>query len=424
MRLKIVILLGVCVLLASCESKAPAPRQDTIAFSETDLEQGRYLAALGNCSACHTAGEAASLGGGVAFPVVGGLFDSPVGTVYSANISSDRETGIGAWSFDDFTLAMRDGVSKDGSYLYPVFPYTHFRALNNQDLFALYAFLKSSKPVRYTPPEDELPFPLSVRSLLVVWKFLVADREPFRYDANRSETWNRGAYLVLGVGHCGACHTPRNILLGEKTGQLLGGGVLYDRVADDKVRRWSAVNLTPAKAGLKAWSTADIERYLRTGHSTRAGVFGPMNDVVAGGTRYLTSGDAAAIAEFLKSLTPLEEKAYTPPPLDLRQAGQDIYRTHCAECHRDSGLGGFLKAPPLVGSAIVQSADPSSLINVVLYGAHVDPALPAPFGAWESMKGFGQKLDDPQVAALASFLRSEWGHEASRVDPEEVARQR
>ena len=191
-----------------------------------------------------------------------------------------------------------------------------------------------------------------------------------------------------------------------------------------KFRRWSAVNLTSAKAGLQAWSNRDIENYLRTGHSSRAGSLGPMNKVIAGATQYLTSEDAAAIAEFLKSLAALQEEEQPPLSISARNAGLNEYREHCAECHKESGRGGFMKAPPLVGSAIVQSADPTSLINVILYGAHVDSRLPAPFGAWESMKGFQRKLDDAQVASLATYIRSDWGHQASSVEPDVVRQQR
>jgi mono/diheme cytochrome c family protein len=417
-------LIAVFAALASCGEQAPIVGGDVRDATELDVEHGRYLAAVGNCVSCHTSQDSLPLGGGVAFAVAGSPFDSPVGKVYSTNISPDVETGIGLWTLNEFSRAMRQGVSRDGRHLYPVFPYTHFGSLTDQDIFSLFAFLQRERPIRFRPPESELPFPLNFRPLLAVWKFFYLRDHSFDHDEWKSESWNRGAYLVLGVGHCGACHSPRNLMLAERSDARLGGGVIFDEVEPGKIRRWSAVNLTPAKAGLQAWSKKDIESYLRTGHSSKAGSFGPMNKVIADGTQSLTPDDAAAIGEFLKSLAPLEEEAHPPPSLEVAKMGENLYREHCAECHKDSGRGGFLKAPPLLGSAIVQSADPSSLINVVLYGAHPDSRLPAPFGAWESMKGFQQKLSDAEVAALASFLRSEWGHQASSVEADEVARQR
>ncbi len=410
--------------LVSCAEDAPVLERDLRNVSELDIEHGRYLASVGNCVSCHTSKEGPALGGGVSFAVTGGLFDSPIGHIYSSNISPDSETGIGAWTLGEFARALREGVSRDGRHLYPVFPYTHFSSLTDRDIFALFVFLRRSEPVRYEPPKNELPFPLNVRSMLALWKFFDGSGEPFEYDEWKSEAWNRGAYLTLGLGHCGACHSPRNVMLAERSSARLSGGFLFDEVEPGKIRRWSAVNLTPAKAGLQSWSTNDIANYLRTGHSSKAGSFGPMNKVIAGGTQNLTPEDAAAIAEFLKSLSPIEEKAGAPPSAGTRKIGSDVYEEYCSECHKASGRGAFMKAPPLVGSAIVQSADSSSLINVILYGAHPDSRLPAPFGAWESMKGFRQKLDDTQVAALASYLRAAWGHDASSVEPEDVKRQR
>jgi mono/diheme cytochrome c family protein len=417
-------LLTLILALVSCTEQAPVVDRDLRNASESDVEYGRYLAAIGNCASCHTAKDGPPLGGGVAFQVAGGPFDSPIGSIYSTNISPDVETGIGGWTLNDFARAMRQGVSRDGRYLYPVFPYTHFAALTEQDLFALFVFLKGEKPVRHRPPENDLPFPLNIRPLLAGWKYFFGQSASFEFDEWKSERWNRGAYLTLGLGHCGACHSPKNLMLAERDNARLGGGFIFDEVEPGKIRRWSAVNLTPAKAGLQAWSSKDIENYLRTGHSSKAGTFGPMNKVIAGGTQSLTPEDAAAIAEFLKSLASIEEETHRSPPLEIVKQGADLYGEHCSECHKDSGRGGFMKAPPLAGSAIVQSADPSSLINVILYGAHPDGRVPAPFGAWESMKGFQQKLDDGEVAALSSFIRSQWGHQASTVEADEVQRQR
>jgi mono/diheme cytochrome c family protein len=417
-------LLVLSLILASCARHAPVSERDINNVSELDIEYGRYLATIGNCVSCHTSNNGPPLGGGVVFTVGGGIFDSPIGVIYSSNISSDIETGIGGWTLDEFARAIREGVAPGGRHLYPVFPYTHFSALTDKDIFALFAFLKRAEPVRYRPPDNDMPFPLNIRSLLAVWKFFGGTSSAFDYDEWKSESWNRGAYLTLGIGHCGACHSPRNLIMAERSDRRLGGGFIFDEVQPGKIRRWSAVNLTPAKAGLQSWSRKDIAAYLRTGHSSKAGAFGPMNKVIAGGTQNLTSDDAAAIAEFLKSLAPLEEKTYPPPSPAMIDKGSEVYGAYCAECHKDSGRGGFMKAPPLAGSPIVQSSDPSSLINVILYGAHPDSRLPASFGSWESMKGFERKLGDLEIAALTSYLRSQWGHEASSVEVDQVKTQR
>ena len=391
---------------------------------EALVAEGRYLAALGNCAVCHSSGKGPPFGGGVAFPIAVDWSSAPLGTVYSSNISPDLETGIGEWTLADFSRAMRKGVSRSGKHLYPAFPYTAFAGLSEEDMAAIFAYLRSLAPVRHRPPENDLPFPIGWRGSLAVWKWLYADRGIHRPDGTRSAEWNRGAYLVRALGHCGACHSPRNLLLASMPDRALSGGIHFHPVSQGKVRLWAAVNLTPASTGLGAWSRDDIASYLRIGHSPKAGRFGPMDRVISEGTRHLTEDDAAAIAEYLKSLPPIEGETAAAPAPEQRERGLALYTEHCEDCHMGSGRGNFFKAPPLAGSAVVQAPAPFSLINIVLYGAAVPDDVAAPYRLWEDMVPYRDKLSDAEVAALGNYVRSAWGNRGGLITAEDVARQR
>jgi mono/diheme cytochrome c family protein len=287
-----------------------------------------------------------------------------------------------------------------------------------------------------------MPFPFSVRGLLAGWNILFF--EPGRYAPNaaRSAEWNRGAYLTQGLGHCGACHTPRNILGGERSSQALTGGEFLEEIADEvvdgkitpmdetTVRSWSAANLTSAPGGLAAWSLEALAAYLRTGHSARAAAFGPMSAVIGNSTSHMTDQDIHAIAVYLKSLPPATQGTPAKPAAALVAAGEIVYGTRCGDCHLPSGLGmprvtgadASKTAPPLAGSAALQAPSPATLINVILYGAH-EAALTD--GSWPKMNGFELSvgLDDEQIAALCTFVRSSWGNQAGAVDAGDVAKQ-
>lgn len=396
-----------------------SPAQD-----EALVAKGRYLAALGNCASCHTRNGGPPFGGGVAFPIAVDWSGEPLGTVYSSNISPDSETGIGDWTLADFSRAMRAGVSRSGEHLYPVFPYTAFAGLTREDMAAIFAYIRSLEPVRSSPPQNDLPFPLDWRGSLAVWKWLYADRGVHRPDGTRSAEWNRGAYLVRALGHCGACHSPRNLLLAEIPERALSGGIHFHPVSTDKERLWAAVNLTPASTGLGAWSTDDIANYLKTGHSPKAGRFGPMDSVIAEGTRHLTENDAVAVAEYLKSLPPIEGDTESVPDPGQWEPASAIYAEHCEDCHMASGRGNLFKAPPLAGSAVVQAPSPYSLINIVLYGAAVPDDVAAPYRLWEDMAPYRDMLSDAEIAALGNYLGSAWGNRGGLVTEEDVARQR
>jgi mono/diheme cytochrome c family protein len=394
----------------------PLPRPAAPAFNPAtaSVERGRYLATIGNCAACHTAPGKPALAGGV-------KFETPFGLIYSTNITSDVDHGIGGWTYAQFHDSMKHGVRPDGSHLYPVFPYTSFAKLQDEDIASLYAFFRTVEPVAQVNRENDLAFPFSNRSLLHFWKRLHHSSAPFQPDNTKSEAWNRGAYLVEGVAHCGACHTPRNPLGGLNERRALHGGVYVDQVATGAYRSWSAPDLTPGPHGLRHWNEKDIALYLTEGKNSHAIVHGPMTEVIDS-TRHLTAADAGAIGAYLKGVAPSAER------LDLSmfrpgiRAGETVYTVHCGTCHLPDGKGDKVLGVSLAGNALVQAKDPSSLINVILYGPDLPPP---PFSTQRTkMKPFGKRLSDEDIAALATYLRSSFGNNASAVSSAQVRRQR
>ena len=383
------------------------------------VRRGRYLAIAGDCVSCHTRADGAPFAGGLAF-------HTPFGTVYSPNITPDPQTGIGGWSEVEFGRALRQGIGKNGEHLYPVFPYPYFTKISDADVGALYAFLRAIPAVKYAAPVNDMTFPFGQRALLRVWKSLYFQEGRFSADEAKSAEWNRGAYLVEGLGHCSACHSPRNYLGGEKTDELMTGGV-YQESLDDRPIDWSAVNLTSGKNGLQSWSLQDLTNYLKLGYSPHASVHGPMISVVMNSTRNLTREDDEAIATYLKATAPNRQNDSRPPPEHLVGMGETLYSIHCGTCHLPTGLGSDSTAPPLAGSSVVLTPNPASMINIVLRG----PVLPdQPPSAewqnrkWQSMPAFGEKLSDEEAAALLSYVRSAWNNKEGTVTVEQVAKQR
>ena len=398
------------------QAEAPAPAEAPAV--DPLIQRGEYLARLGNCISCHT------VHGGE--PFAGGLsFKTPymfLGTMYSTNITPDEETGIGRWTEADFIKAMHTGEGPNGSF-FPAFPYTAFTKVSEEDVKAIYAYLRTVKPVKVEAPSNSFAF-VAGRLGMKIWNALFF--EEGRYVANpaESEEWNRGAYLVNGLGHCGACHTPRNLLLAEKTAENLWGAVVPDIVLEGQYRPWFAVNLTQTKnGGLGAWSVDDIRRYLKTGHNRWAGTFGPMNEVIANSLSHMTDEDAKAMATYIKSLPPAPDSPAMQISEDEKKVGEELYLKHCEECHARSGRGGFMKAPPVAGSAVVQGRDPASLINIILYGAEPAKGLNPP-GAWESMRSFRDRMTDAEIAAVANYVRSSWNNTGSKITAQDVAKQR
>ncbi len=384
-----------------------------LAQEDPVLARGRYLVAAGNCISCHTRPDGVPFTGGVAF-------DTPFGTLYSTNITPDDETGIGTWTADDLRRALHEGIAPGGRALFPAFPYTAFTKVTDEDVDAIYAYLRSLTAERSSAPGNSLAF--GQRWPIKLWNKLFFKPGRFAEDASRSAEWNRGAYLVEGLGHCSACHSPRNAAMAEIAKKAYAGGVLQDKVGDGgPVRRWSAVNLTSAREGLGTWPLEDLAKYLNTGLSLHAGSFGPMNDVITNSLKRLTIADAHAMAVYLKSL-PAQDSGSPIVTPEQAKSGEAIYKDRCATCHQSSGRGGFFTGPPVAGSAVAQADDPAALINVILYGPETAKGIAT--GSWETMKPFKDLLSDDEVASVANYLRGSWGNRGRPVAASEVARQR
>jgi mono/diheme cytochrome c family protein len=413
-------ILGAAVLAVLLVREAPKAdsSQGSAAVEDSALvERGRYVALAANCASCHTRPGGAPFAGGVAF-------EAPLGTIYSTNITSSLDHGIGKWTAQDLRRALHEGIAADGSRLFPAFPYTSFTQMTDEDVDALYAYMRTVEADDYQPPGNDFVF--NQRWAMAIWNALFFEPARYRADPTQTPEWNRGAYLVGALGHCGACHTPRNRFLAEESERAYHGSTLRESVATDKVRDWSAINLTSSADGLKTWSVDDLTKYLHTGFSLRGGSWGPMNEVVSNSTSKLTLEDARAMATYIKSLPPKTLPEGTPAhePVTEEQAalGQSIYQDRCEKCHGTSGRGGMFSGPPLAGSAVVQSADPDSLINAVLYGAI--PAQGMKLGAWETMKPYAEVLSDTEIANVANYVRGSWGNTAPAVDAARVAKQR
>ncbi|CAG4894576.1 molybdopterin cofactor-binding domain-containing protein [Paraburkholderia gardini] len=392
--------LGALALAPAALAPVTAPLAGT--FAPELIARGKVLAAAGDCAVCHTARN------GV--PNAGGLpLDTPFGTVYSTNITPDAQTGIGNWSLEAFVRAMREGIHRDGHRLYPAFPYTSFRNVSDDDLKALYAYLMSQTPVHARPPETKLAFPLSVRPLMAVWNGLFLQRNTVTHDASQSVQWNRGAYLVNGLGHCGACHTPRNALGAEKTGAaFLAGGT-----ADG----WHAPALTSLSDAPVPWTEDELFSYLRSGHARLHGVAaGPMAAVVSE-LSALPDEDVRAMATYLASMTPAQPNA-NPEALareyerasgtrDIASAagaGARLFDGACAACHHTgSGPELFGAHPSLALNTNVHSTAPDNLIRVILDGI-VSPARPE----LGTMPAYRDSFNDAQVAEIVSYMRGQF----------------
>jgi mono/diheme cytochrome c family protein len=381
--------------------------------------QGEYLARAGDCVACH------SVAGGKAF--AGGLkMGSPLGAIYSTNITPDRETGIGSYSLEDFDRAVRGGVAKDGHRLYPAMPYPSYAKLTNADVAALYDFfMKEVSPAHQANLQNEIPLLLSFRWPLAVWNFVFTTSRSYAAKSDHGADWNRGAYLVQGLGHCGACHTPRGIAWQEKA--LDDGSSIY--LSGALLDAWYAPDLRgDVRTGLGTWSKDDLADFLKYGHNRSETAFGSMIDVVNNSTPYLSDGDINAIAVYLKSLpATFTEQTVTyddATTAALRsghasQPGATIYNGSCATRHGFDGKGFGAYMPALAGSPVVLDHDPPSLINLVLNGSTplVVKGTPDPY----RMPQFRQQYSDQEIADVVTFIRNGWGNKAPVVTAVEVA---
>jgi mono/diheme cytochrome c family protein len=373
------------------------------------IERGRYLTTLSDCEGCHTTPGGRPFAGGVAL-------QTPFGTLIGPNITPDTDTGIGNWSDDEFVSALQDGRGRNGTRLYPAMPYTAYTKMSRDDILAIRAYLNTVTPVHNRVNANQLPFPFNIRLAMMVWNWLNFTPGRFVADPHQSAEWNRGAYLVQGPGHCGACHTPKTALGGDKTDAPLAGATLQG---------WFAPNITANQHnGIGRWSKDDLVQYLKTGANNVTLASGPMAEAVTHSTSQMKDADVAAIATYL--LGTGQGQADKPAPLaadnPTMKAGAAIYKDACAACHQDNGQGNAQLFPRLAGSSIVQSDDSTTLGRVVLEGSRAIATSSAPTAP--AMPAFDWRLDNDQVAAVLTYIRNSWGNAAPAVSGAMVAKQR
>lgn len=383
--------------------------------SLTPVDRGAYLARAGNCAHCHTAPGGTPYAGGRA--VV-----TPFGDVYAGNLTPDRKTGIGSWSADDFWRAMHQGRSRDGRLLYPAFPYPAFTGIRREDSDALFAYLMQLPPVEQTNRAHTLRWPYSTQAALQVWQWLYFSPAPWTPEPQRSAEWNRGAYLVQTLAHCGSCHTPRNRFGATNEGRAFAGALMPDGL-------WYAPSLRSIdEAGVQQWSVDDVARLLRSGRATRGTAQGPMAEVVLHSTQHLSDTDLVAMGQYLKSLSVLpatdDAVALAPraPDARLMQSGAAIYEKHCADCHGKQGEGMAGAFPALAGQRAVLMENSHNLLQSLLYGGYGASTRTAPLP--HGMPPFMLTLNDIEAAAVLTYIRNAWGNAAPEVTPLDVQRQR
>jgi mono/diheme cytochrome c family protein len=387
------------------------------------IARGEYLARAADCFSCHTTAGGQPYAGGVPFKL-------PFGTIYAPNITPDKATGIGDWSDADFARAMRRGAGKHGEMLYPAFPYASYALMPTDDVLAVKAYLFSLPPIRATAPQNTLSFPYNQRYLMRAWRLLFVPGHHFQPDQSKSPQWNRGAYLVEALGHCGDCHTPRNLLFGLDNGRKFAGAITAG---------WTAYNISSdAKTGIGAWSGAQIASYLSRGHAPgRSSAAGPMAEAVENSLHYLTEQDIAAMVTYLKTVPPQqsEESAavdLNPPAAKAPNAyepimqanaggslGQHIFEQACASCHGWNGQGLQTPEAGLIGNHTVNDPKGTNLLQVVLHGAQISTAQ-----GEASMPAFGEAYSDVELAALSNYVIAQFGGKKAGITAADVARAR
>jgi len=372
------------------------------------IAKGRYLTTVADCYACHTVLDAGK-------PFAGGRpIETPFGIITSSNITPDNETGIGAWSDQQFVDAVRRGVRPNGSRLYPAMPFPAYTKMTHDDVLAIRAYLATVEPVHQAVKANTLPFPFDIREAMRPWDALYFTEGEFQPDSSQSADWNRGAYLVQGPGHCTACHTPKTSLGGDKSGDNLRGFNLQG---------WFAPDITAdTSQGLGQWSEDDIKGYLRTGHNRMTAATGPMAEEIVNSTSQYNDSDLHAIATYLKSLPARQDKAPAQAGQPVMAAGQAIYRDQCSACHGLDGQGVAMLFPSLAQSSLAHASDPTSAIRLVLRGGRsvatkAEPTAPG-------MPSFGWQLNDEQVAAVLTYIRNAWKTAAAPVSADAVGKAR
>ena len=395
---------------AALFAAAPLAARDSNLQDFAQIERGRTLATLADCVACHTQKEGGK-------PFAGGRpIETPFGVIVSPNITPDAETGIGNWSDEDFDNAVRRGIRRDGARLYPAMPYPYYTKMSRSDVRAIRAYLATVPAVRNEVHANQLPFPFSIRWSMHAWDWLFFTPGEFKPEPDKSAEWNRGAFLVTGPGHCGACHTPKNFLGGDNTSQALQGG---------QVQGWFAPDITGDRTrGVGSMSVEDIVALLKTGHNAVTAVTGPMGEEVADASAHFSDEDLKAIATYLRTVpagsgAPPTPVAASDPQM---QAGQAIYRDTCSACHAIDGTGVPHLFPSLAKAPQVRAQDATSAIRIVLRGARSvatdgEPTAPA-------MPSYAWQLNDAQIAAVLTYVRNSWGGAAAAVSEGDVHKQR
>jgi mono/diheme cytochrome c family protein len=385
-------------------------------FQDTDaLAKGRYLTVAADCEACHTRD-----GGD---PFAGGRpLETDFGTIYTTNITPDIETGIGSWSDADFLRAVHEGIAKDGTHLYPAFPYASYTYLTDEDALAIKAYLFSLPAVKSTAPENTLGWPYNQRGLMAIWSKLYNPDKRFEPVADQSAEWNRGAYLAEALGHCNECHTPRNFLQAPRNGRKFSGGM---------AEGWRAYNLTSDKeSGIGSWSAEDLEQYLKTGHSAdRGSAFGPMAQAVHLSFQKLTPSDVTAIVTYVKSIPPVSTPDLPAPKLEPASAdpsdhsaaesnerGHLMFASVCAGCHSWTGTGSYVPHTTLTGTRAVNDPTATNVALAILRGASTLP----PSGDIAVMPAFGAAWSDEEIADVSNYVIARFGAKPSSITAEEV----
>ena len=372
-------------------AEAPDPSDSSV------VERGAYLARAGDCEACHTTPGGAPYAGGAAL-------NSPYGPLYAPNITPDKVHGIGAWSDDEFYRALHEGVGRHGENLYPAFPYQWFTKVTRDDVLAIRAFLNTVPPSSVPSKPNRLMFPFNIRAGLGPWNCLYFHPGVFQPDATKPDAWNRGAYLVEGLGHCGDCHTPKGIAMQPLRSKAFSGGEIDD---------WYAPNITsdPAR-GIGSWSEDALVQYLKTGSAPGKGVaVGPMSQVAHDSLAHLTDSDLHAIAAYLKSAPPIADYQAERPTGETgpRPAGEDVYLDHCASCHQINGQGLAGAVPALAGNGVVQAKGPEDVIRVILGGRLAT-------GTFAPMPAVGAEMTDQEIADVTDYVRNAWSNAAPPVE--------
>jgi mono/diheme cytochrome c family protein len=373
------------------------------------IQRGKYLTDMGDCGACHTRSGSGELLAG------GRPLETPFGPLLTPNITPDPETGIGAWTDDEFINSLTKGTGRNGVHLYPAMPYTYMTKITREDALAMRAYLNTIPAVHNKVQPNQLPFPFDVRASLVAWNDLNFRPGEFQPVAGKSSAWNRGAYIVEGLAHCGLCHTPKNSAGGDETSQRFMGYALQG---------WFAPNITTDKRrGIGNWTVDDIATYLRTGRNRFSAASGPMAEAIMESTSKLSDDDLTAVATYLRE-QPVPNTTDEAVDLDagVMKSGSAIYADQCSACHAPDGSGVEGLFPVLKGSALVQSIDPTSILHLVLRGTRGAATDPAPTGA--AMPSFGWTLTDDEVAAVSTFVRNTWGNRAPPVDAKRVGETR